>query len=282
MAASLARHNGFPVVMASLLALFGLAPRAWRRVLLVLALVAGLWFGIRGPLYTALQVKMYPGFTNILFLDHIDAHLQAGTPLQPDEKAFLEGLLPLDQWPYNCADSDIRKMDGPIPFDYFTRSTSEPARIAWNLFLRDPRVDWEHTLCAGGLAWKINTGHYLSVITLGQLPSGAFAWVVENDLGVQEHSYLPALIPLLANQYSEKDLIAKPAFYLLIVIFCLTGLALRLRSPRLLLLAAPLVCQTGVIFFVTYAQDFRYFYANLLIAFFCLVLFFLPNPAEAG
>jgi hypothetical protein len=276
---ALVRHNGLPVVLASLLVLVFVYRGTWRRSLITAVILLLLWSGIRGPLYSVLNVKLYPGFTNILFLDHIDAHLHAGTALRPDEKAFLETLLPLSAWPYNCADSDIRKMDGPIPFDYFTQSTGEPARIALNLFLRAPQVDVEHTLCAGSIVWKINTGHYISVVSLGQNPDKTYNWVVENDLGVVEHSFLPGLLPVLANPFSDKDLLAKPAVYLLAALLILTGLALRARTPRLLVMAAPLVFQTGVMFFVTYAQDFRYFYATVLMALFCLPMLFLPFPA---
>jgi hypothetical protein len=274
------RHNGLPVVFASLAVLFFVYREAWRRLVASAIVLMLLWVGINGPLYSALSVKMYPGFTNILFLDHVDAHIHAGTTLLPDEKAFLESLLPLVDWPYDCADSDIRKMDGPIPFDYFTQTTREPARIALNLFLRDPMVDVQHTLCASSIVWKMNTGHYISIFSFGQLKDGTYAWVMENNFGLMEKSLFPGLIPFLTNQFSDKGLLAKPAFYLLVAGFMFAILSIRHRSAKLLVIAAPLVFQTGVMLLVTYAQDFRYLYSTVLMALFSLVMFFTPVGAK--
>jgi hypothetical protein len=274
------RHNGLPVVFASLVVLLLVYRENWRRILASVAILFLFWAGISGPLYSVLNVKRYPGFTNILFLDHIDAHIHAGTRLMPDEKAFLESLLPLSDWPYNCADSDIRKMDGPIPFDYFTQTTREPARIAINLFLRDPLVDIQHTLCSSSLVWKVNTGHYISIIPFTQLEDGSYGWVVENDFGLVEQPLFPGLIPFLTNQFSDKGLLAKPAFYLLVAIFVFAILAIRQRNARLLVISMPLVLQTGIMLLVTYAQDFRYLFSTVLIALFSLVMLFLPESTE--
>jgi hypothetical protein len=275
-----ARHNGLPVVFASLAVLLLVYREAWRRLLVIAAVLILIWLGIIGPFYSALNVKRYPGFTNILFLDHIDAHIHAGTQILPDEKAFLESLLPLSDWPYDCANSDIRKTDGPIPFDYFTQPIREPARIALNLFLRDPMVDVQHTLCASSLVWKVNTDHYISIISFGRLENGSYTWVTENNFGLVEKSLFPGLIPFFTNQFSDKGLLAKPAFYLLVASFVFAILALRQRSAKLLVIAAPLVFQTGVMLLVTYAQDFRYLYSTVLMALFSLVMFFIPVTVE--
>jgi hypothetical protein len=280
LATAFSRHNGLPVVFASLAVLGFVYREAWRRLLVSSVLLFLFWLGITGPLYSALNVKMYPGFTNILFLDHIDAHLHAGTRLLPDEKAFLESLLPLADWPYDCADSDIRKTDGPIPFDYFTQPTREPARIALDLFLQDPMVDVQHTLCASSLVWKVNTGHYISLISFGQRKDGSYSWVTENSFGLVEKTLFPGLIPLFTNQFSDKGLLAKPAFYLLVACFVFAILSIRQRSAKLLVFSAPLFFQTGVMLLVTYAQDFRYLYSTVLMALFSLAMFFIPDSAK--
>jgi hypothetical protein len=275
--AGLVRHNGLPVVLGSLAVLMFAYRNALRRILISIFIFLFLWVGIRGPLYASLNVKLYPGFGNILFLDHINAHIHAGTDLRPAEKTFIESLLPLSAWPYNCADSDIRKMDGPIPFDYFSQATEKPAQIAINLFLRDPMVDIEHTLCASSLVWKVNTGQYLSVVSLSQNKDGDFKWVSENNLGLVEQSFFPGLIPWLPSMFSDKSLLVKPAFYLLATILLLTTVSLRLPRAKLLLLLVPLFFQTGVMLLVNFAQDFRYFFSTVLIALFSLIMLFIPR-----
>ena len=279
--AAVVRHNGLPVVLGSLLLLPFVFQNSKRNILVVLTIFFFLWAGIQGPLYSTLNVKRYPGFGNILFLDHINAHIHAGTHLNPDEKTFIESLLPLNAWPYYCADSDIRKMDGPIPFDYFTQATTEPARITINLFLRNPMVDIEHTLCASALVWKVNTDHYLSVVSVGQNEDGTFGWVSENTLGVSEQSLFPGLISFLASQNTDKSLFSKPAFYLLIAIFSFFVVSLRQPGKKVFLISTPLFFQTSVMLLVIFAQDFRYLYSTVLIALFCLVLRFLQNPSLA-
>jgi hypothetical protein len=275
-----ARHNGLPVILGSLAVLIFIYRNNLRRGLVSVVIFLMLWAGVQGPLYVALNVKQYPGFGNILFLDHINAHIHTGTALKTDEKAFIESLLPLSAWPYNCADSDIRKMDGPIPFDYFAKSTSEPARIALNLFIRSPIVDIEHTLCASSLVWKINTGHYLSVVSLGQNNVGEYKWVSENNLGLSERSYFPALIPLLAGLVTDKSLFSKPAFYLLLAIFAIAMVALRQPTRKIALIAVPLVLQTAVMLLVNFAQDFRYLFSTVLIALFSLIMLFIPRDID--
>jgi hypothetical protein len=274
------RHNGLPVVLACLVVLLLVYRNFFRRLLVSMLIFMIFWVGIQGPLYNALDVKQYPGFGNILFLDHINAHIHAGTALKPAETAFIETLLPLSAWPYNCADSDIRKMDGPIPFDYFTQATGEPARIAISLFMRDPMVDIQHTLCADSLVWKINTGQYLSVVSMGQARDGTYTWISPNTLGLVEHSFLPGLMPILSNLFSDKDLLAKPALYLLVAIFALAIVSMRRPSKKLILVFLPLIFQTGVMLLVNFAQDFRYLYSTVLIALFSLVMLFIPREID--
>ncbi|HEY3312477.1 MAG TPA: hypothetical protein VGK00_12625 [Anaerolineales bacterium] len=274
--AAFVRHNGLPVVLGSLLVLLLAYRRSLWRLLACMVIFLFIWVAIRGPLYSSLNVKQYPGFGNILFLDHINAHIHAGTALLPDETNYIESLLPISSWPYNCADSDIRKMDGPIPFDYFTQTTGEPARIALNLFLRDPGVDIEHTLCSSSLVWKINTGHYLYILPLAQNKNGAYTWVSENELGLSERSFLPRLVPILPDQLSDKGLFTKPAFYLLAALFIIAILSFRQPRKKIFLIAIPLIFQTGVMALVNFAQDFRYLYSTVLIALFCLIMLFLP------
>jgi len=275
--ASFVRHNGLPVVLGSLFVLVVLYKNYLHKIMASIIIFIALWLGIRGMLYPLMNVKLYPGFGNILFLDHINAHIHAGTTLKPDEITFIESLLPLSDWPYNCADSDVRKMDGPIPFEYFSKSTNEPARIALNLFFRDPLVDIAHTFCANSLIWKINTGHYLYVVSLNPNEEGNYAWISPNNMGLEEQSIFPRLTTVLASFFSDKSLPSKPAFYLLMSIFTIAVASIRMKRAKLLFIFTPLFFQTSVMLLVNFAQDFRYLYSTVLISLFSLILLFIPN-----
>jgi len=68
----------------------------------------------------------------------------------------------------------------------------------------------------------------------------------------------------------------KPAFYLLILVFCMILLALRGQTINFLVPLIPLLFQTGVMILVNYARDFRYMFSTELSALFAIGLLFLP------
>ena len=119
---------------------------------------------IYGPIYSLLRVKHEPEFGTILYLHHIAAHLKAGTPLTIEQESYLNNLAPIQSWDYNCCGANKtmiavfpkalqRNYDLPL----IKQDLNKPARIALDLFLLDPKVDFRHMACAGQLIWSINS-----------------------------------------------------------------------------------------------------------------------------
>lgn len=270
--ATFLRHNGFPIIAASLLVLILFYRQHWQKVLAVILLLTAITLGIRGPFYDWMQVKQYPGFVNILMFDHIGAHLKAGTPLETADRDYLNQLIPLEKWPYVCWNSEIRNMDGPIPFDSFAVRDPRPIQIAIKLFLKAPLVNVRHSLCAGGLVWRMYPGY--SIYAFPMLNRKYM--VMPNDYGITANPILPSLTPLLPIISPDHPLFWRPAFYSLVLLFITSTLVLRSQSPKIFLVLTPLVIQSGVILLINYANDFRYLFSTELSAFIFIGLLFLP------
>jgi hypothetical protein len=271
LAASFLRHNGFPVIITSLLVLSFSYRKQWKGILGSILILSCIYFLIRGPFYDFMKVKKYPAFINILMFDHIGAHIKAGTPLEKGDMAYLDELIPLEKWPYKCYDSEIRNMDGPIPFDTFSIPDPRPMQIALKLFLKNPGVDLRHTLCAGGLIWRVEPGYPIYTLPMAGRNYGQL-----DELGIIANPILPGLLYLLPVPPSDNPVIWRPAFYLLILLFCVPVFALRGRVKKFLLILVPILIQTLVMILVNYARDFRYMFSTELSALLAIGLLFLP------
>ncbi len=155
---------------------------------MVILLVSGLWLFVRGPFYDFMKVKKYPAFVNIILLDHIGAHIKAETPIEDEDLTYLNRLIPVEKWPYKCFNSEIRNMDGPIPFDTFAVPDIRPAKIALKLFLKNPQVDLLHTICAGRLVWQVYPGYPIYSIPLSGRNYG-----IKEEAGLKADTMLPGL-----------------------------------------------------------------------------------------
>jgi hypothetical protein len=76
-------------------------------------------------------------------------------------------------------------------------------------------------------------------------------------------------------------LLWKPAVYLYLLIFVVAVFAIRLRNWHGMLFALPAILQSGILFLVNPAQDFRYQYPVYLIGLFSVLLLFIRQPDSA-
>jgi len=103
-----------------------------------------------------------------------------------------------------------------------------------------------------------------------------YHYVMSNEFGIKENPILPGLSSILPVPSSGDPVMWKPAFYLLILVFCMILLALRGQTINFLVPLIPLLFQTGVMILVNYARDFRYMFSTELSALFAIGLLFLP------
>jgi hypothetical protein len=110
------------------------------------------------------------------------------------------------------------------------------------------------------------------------------SWIPENDLGLEEKSLLPGLVPAYFSIYDRIGVfdgyipaLLRPAFYLFLAVMAVVSSSVRLRNKRLITAILPLVLQTGILALVNFAPAFRYQYGICLAGMFAMGLLFIPR-----
>lgn len=285
------RQNGLALVLSTLLA-FLFIFRSQRRQLATALLLAVLAWGavhtILGAFYppTETNTDAQPAQANLILLSHTAAHVQAGTPLQADESAYLTALLPLDEWKYDCCYIGAISYHPHFDRAAYLANFPQNLRLALGLFLRDPLVDLRHQFCASEMNWAFvgNRCSLKSLHAFGSTIPSRETWIAANEFGLRESSFLPALIPFVIRWLEPMGFFTgqftpflKPAFYFYPSIFLIISACLRQRKPHLLALLIPILLQTLILALIMFAPSYRYQYGSILIGLFCLGLPLLPN-----
>jgi hypothetical protein len=245
--------------------------------------------GVKDPLYSAVDIdRRSTGQTNLIYLHHIAAHLDAGTLLNPEEKEYLNQFMPLDEWEYWCCYVGTISYDGGFDRQSFLSSTSRNRQLALSLFVRDPLVDISHAFCAGELAWRFenNECYMKSTHGINKWAPGRVDWIIANEVGLENKSFLPTLVDPYVS-YLRKfgfldDMLAfwlRPAFWLYVAAFSAAVLVVRRRDLKMLLALLPVLSQTAVLILVSFAPAFRYHFGTCLAGLFLVGLIFIPKEA---
>ena len=284
------RQNGIPVAIAVLCLLPIFYRKYWKSLVFSLLFCAALLLFIKGPVYDWLGVdRSKSGQSNLILLHHIAAHLNAGTPLNADEKEYLNGFLPVDEWDYYCCYVGTISYDNDFERERFLDSSVENRKLALDLFLRDPQVDVQHMLCSSEQIWRYqnNICYMKSAHGFNSWVPGEVSWVVPNDANLENDSKIPKLVQPyvdLLRVFGFRDdflvIYLRPALYLYLSIFFVLVIVLRLKDPRALLVLMPVLIQDIILFLVSYAPAIRYQYSNFLVGLFLLGLLFLPEKAS--
>ena len=229
---SLLRMNGLPVAFGSIILLLVFYRKEWQKLAYSGGIFIVMIVMLFGPLYSLLNVKRVPEFGSVLFLHHIAAHINAGTPLTPNEAEYLNHLAPIDHWRYNCCavmptlipifpDYSFQRLDLPL----LKQDLQKPISISWDLFLRNPGVDLHHMACASEIVWKIGSKcgvmvtEGLSPLSNSGNPIDSYR-ISRNEFGFVAAPILPGMIryanPYLLNNTSGFFLILfyTPVIYL--------------------------------------------------------------------
>jgi hypothetical protein len=291
---SLTRINGLTVSVGSVFILLIFYVKIWRRLAAAAGVFVILLAAMYGPVYSLLKVKHVPEFSTILFLHHIAAHLQAGTILTTDEKDYLSKLAPLDRWNYDCCEDNptqasifpgkiVQNFDLPL----LRQDIQKPARIALDLFLKNPSVDLRHNICASQLVWSLNsTCPDLILTSLKPYPDpsdpATFNRFNPNDMGFKADSKLPSLLlyaysclQVFSNGFLHR-INYTSAIYLYLAIGCTILCAIRKKSWRFFLFLAPILIQSITLFLINASQTYRYQYGVILVGLFCVGFLFIP------
>jgi len=274
------RHNGWPVAFGTL-ALLMLAFRPqWRRIALSAAVAVGAWAAVRGPLYRALHVAPTPAYLQLgPILHHLAAHLHDGTPLTADQKAFLASVHPMpdDRWPYDPCDLGRLLFDRKFNFAKLQSHKAGIWRIWWDLLCSRPSVNLKHLVDSSTLVWRVTrppqTRYVFAFLSFNKQE------VYRTDPGlvyVEPAKWkwslhrVPRPVPACvawATQDSVSWLLWRPALPMYLFLAACVIAAIRARSWRYLCLAFPVVIQSGIMFLVCPATDFRYQWPVFLCGF---------------
>ncbi len=281
------RQNGIPLAFLALAALALVYRGQWKRLTGSLLVCLLLFAFVKGPLYSWMGVdRSKSGQSNLILLHHIGAHLAAGTPLAPDEKAYLDSFLPVDEWEYYCCYVGTISYDNDLQREAFLGSGAENRNLALNLFLRDPLVDARHTVCSGELVWRyLNNQCYMkSIHGFNSWIPGEVSWIIPNEVGLQDDSKLPGLVQPYVDMlrvfgFRDDFLVVylRPALYLYLACFAVMALVVKRKDFRALLLLAPVAVQSAILFLVSYAPAIRYQYSVYLASVLLLCVPFITS-----
>lgn len=281
----LLRHNGLPVTIVTIILLYFLFSSQRKRILISMLAIGFSYICIRGPLYTVINVQRNSSgqLDNILY-HHLSAFVHAGTPLHDEEAKYLNTVLPLSEWTYNCCAKEAYSEYGDdFDKDFFYQNSTYNKKLVFSLWQRDPIVGIDHLLCANSMVWKIAPGCYQKGITLF-VTDNKIRWLANDLYGLDEDSKIPDLANWLAthvlldqHSFIIDVLLWKTPFYLLIIMIVVSCASLRLKEVKLWLGVAPVLIHSGVIFIINRIQSFRYQSPIIPIGIFLLLLIFLPK-----
>jgi hypothetical protein len=286
------RQNGIPVSFILLILLPLFYRKYWKQLSAGFLLCLALFLFMKGPVYSWLNVdRTKSGQSNLILLHHIGAHLDADTPLTSDEEEYIDSFLPIPDWNYYCCYVGTISYDNDFERERFLSSSPENRKLALDLFLRDPLVDVQHTVCSGELVWRFNDNQCYMKSTHGfnsWIP-GEVSWVLNNDVGLKDDSKIPALVTPYVDAlrfFGFRDdfmvVYLRPALYLYLAAFFVMVVIIRKRDYRAALIVLPLVIQSAILFLVSYAPAIRYQYSNYLVGLYLLGILFLPGVVDQG
>ena len=283
------RQNGF-IVAALTLALLAIPYGKYKNVIFFGLLITMMgWLGVRGLLnWKFNSSNNHESQTNLVLLPHIAAHVAAETPLNGAEETYLNSLMPLPDWDYDCCYIGNISYNTDFDRQTFLQNFPKNLGITIDLFRKDPLVDFKHQACASEIIWRFNNNRcsFKSLHAFNDTQSGRESWILPNDFALKEHSLIPVVIPLFMKYFQAFDLfndypilLVKPAFYLLLSLIVIAAVALQRRNLFLLLI--PMLTQVTTLAAIIFAPSFRYQYGMCLIGLFSLALYFLPSKEES-
>ncbi len=288
---SLFRLNGLPVPVVSLIVLALVYREHWKRVTFSLGIFLGVWILIQGPIYDYLKVDRNTGFKQQVFIHHIAAHVATGGPLTTEEASLASGILPLDQWDYDCCTNIPIWRQPAYSEPRFTEKATDIRKLFMGLAFKEPGVEFRHMVCVSSLIWEL-PNH--CALKQEKIANRQPTWIEPNDLGLKEKSLLPVLAaPLtMIKDFASRQpwdlFFYTPAVFLFLGLYCTVFFAYRAKQSRYLLYFLPAAVQSAIMLLINVSRDFRYQYGVYLVGLFSLGLLILaltqairnPNPSS--
>jgi len=281
--ASVLRHNGAPIVLGLMAALFLLLPKRqrWASVAVGVASVL-IALGVRQAVIKNFPVTRFT--PEIALIGVLGSHVAHGTPMSDAERVILDDIHPVEsKWAYSCF-SNVPTIWGSGDFDWaaFRRHAPVMRALAVDLTLRDPRPTLSHIRCASSMIWEIfPRGAPLTGIGFNVHPDGSVSTIVKAAGVPPSAPPSEQLLKLAATgvQHSLRPKLAwviwRPALASWLLLLGCLAACLRSGNWRLMAVLLPLLVHTGALGLVITAPDVRYQYGGLLLAALFGVGFFL-------
>lgn len=288
---SVFRQNGTAVALLSLVLLPLIFRKHWKPLAAGLAVSILLFNLAKGPLYDAIAVdRSATGQSNLIYLHHIAAHLDAGTEFDQADLAYLETFMPLEEWEYSCCYVGTISYDGEFDRSSFLTNTERNRELALRLFSRNPLVDVSHGLCAGELSWKFasNQCYMKSTHGINRWFPGKVDWIGRNPYDINNKSLLPGFVDpyvsfLRVFGFLDDELVfyLRPAFWMYIGALSVSAAVIRRRNLELLAVLLPLFAQAAVLLLISFAPAYRYHFGSCLAGMMLAGMLFLPKEKDA-
>lgn len=280
----LTRFNGFPVVLASLIATLIVYKKYYKQFLYSTLIVAAIILFVLGPVYTWFNVNRELVYNyGIAFIHPVVPYVNSPADLASlsyQELQYLNHIYPLnDTWSYSCYDATVFYYQGAV-FMPVIKDPLMMVKIFTKLAIHDPKIMLNHFICLSSFVWQPNQPKnvYLETIlfenyNLDQNP----AWKIYTDQ-VSQNSLLPEVrnfIKRIVNAEWNRDvnkLLWRPALYMYLFLASLVYFVIRTAHKKWLFLSVPLVAQSMTMMFTAQNQALRYQYPIYLIS----MLFTVP------
>lgn len=271
-AVALLRHNGPAVMLSTLAALTWWCGRTSLRALATAWSLCLVLVGVvRGPIYRWAAVEPpSPILVQHFVLHQVAGLVAAGTPLEPDEAAYLERMAPLATWrsAYACHSSIDLLFKSGLAEQPLHEQPLRLARIWWHLARRNPRALARHMACVTRFVWSPRSEIYIGPITReGDA-------VDPNPFGFATRPWLPALNSALTRVIVRtarpsswlRAFVWQPAFSLYVLVVGGLVAAARARSAGPLLVLLPGYVNTAVWLCLPSSPDLRFQWPVVLLA----------------
>lgn len=280
------RYNGLPALAATFFALFIFFSAYWKRILFSLITVITIYAILTGPVFSWIGVEhVASGHLDNIILHHISAHVKAGTPLQTEDYEYLDSLLPVEEWDYNCCTNQTMLIKAGFKLERFHENSKTNRQVVLNLLTENPEIDLKHMLCASDIVWKINESCTRGIPTIEKIRDDYY-WTKNSDPSYFENSKLPFLVKPVSKAilYFESNpllylMVWRPALYLYLSIALVVWYIFKFRTIKVLTLLAPIIGQSAFLFLFNRVQIFRYQYCVVLMTLIIIAFAFLPKSS---
>ncbi len=287
---ALFRHNGWPVILATIIIfLFFLRKNYWR-LYGVFFLVIGTYLIITGPVYQHFKVfPAEPTESYSIPFQQIARVMKEDGDMTTEQKQFFHQVLPINEWKqrYHPTDVDMIKFTGHFNREFIKANKKEfftnwlavsaqNPKLAFAAFSDQVQLAWKLYVSGGDMrrpifrdkAFSSYRPVYFMTSKNVKKYHVQYKWFHYKDYGSDKANMKLYHFIKNINQSITHGLLrvfVMPALYLYLIVLFLFITTLK-GNWRYLLAAVPMLLNLGSMFAAIPAQDIRYFYPNYLLA----------------